>query len=197
MKRYEYTDEQLNITLPDGTKLKEYFADGLITVPDQIFDENYKILPLGVRNESHTKIAMNHGYVNTLKGRDHAESEEYRHRGYKTMEINRARKKSFREAIEAAIYSKAASKTREKYRLDEDATILDGVIAAMIEASDKGNVRAAEFMRDTVGEKPVERTEISASLITEADRALMDKLQEIHYKESRRDREGKAKEEDI
>ena len=113
------------------------------------------------------------------------------------MEINRARKKSFREAIEAAIYSKAASKTREKYRLDEDATILDGVIAAMIEASDKGTVRAAEFMRDTVGEKPVERTEISASLITEADRALMDKLQEIHYKESRRDREGKAKEEDI
>ena len=39
-----------------------------------------------------------------------------------------------------------------------------------------GRLRAAEYVRDTHGDKPVEKVDVSAQVMTDEDRALMDRL---------------------
>ena len=51
------------------------------------------------------------------------------------------------------------------------------MIAKMIQQAMAGNHKAAEFVRDTAGYKPKDQVDISADIITEEDRSLMDKLQ--------------------
>jgi hypothetical protein len=49
-------------------------------------------------------------------------------------------------------------------------------MAAMYIQALRGNVKAAQFIRDTIGQAPITKQEISADITTEADRALMEKI---------------------
>ena len=65
------------------------------------------------------------------------------------------RKKTFREAMEALL---------EKEVLDKDGNKIDlltSISAKQIEKANKGDTKAFEVIRDTIGQKPVERVEIS------------------------------------
>lgn len=64
----------------------------------------------------------------------------------------RRRRKTFREMIEVALSAKGAS-GRE---VGED------VVLAMIESALAGDVKAATFLRDTIGEKPVEKAKVES-----------------------------------
>jgi hypothetical protein len=60
--------------------------------------------------------------------------------------------------------------------LPEDATLYDMVNLRQIMESLEGNTKAAEFVRDTTGDKPIERQEITAVIMTDADKALLEKV---------------------
>jgi len=47
------------------------------------------------------------------------------------------------------------------------------MVASMMQAAQDGNVRAAEYVRDTVGEKPVDRSETEITGATPAQMALI------------------------
>ena len=49
----------------------------------------------------------------------------------------------------------------------------DVMVASMMQAAQDGNVRAAEYVRDTVGEKPVDRSETEITGATPAQMALI------------------------
>ena len=65
------------------------------------------------------------------------------------------RKKTFREAIEAILEKEVLDKNGNKIDL------LTAISAKQIEKAGKGDTKAFEVIRDTIGQKPVERVEIT------------------------------------
>ena len=61
--------------------------------------------------------------------------------------------------------------------LGEDNTVSAVLLVKMIQQAMAGNSKCAEFVRDTAGYKPRNEVDISADIITDEDRSLMDKLQ--------------------
>ena len=51
------------------------------------------------------------------------------------------------------------------------------MLARMILGAMDGSFKCAEFVRDTAGEKPKNEVEVSADIMTDADRALIEKLE--------------------
>ena len=65
------------------------------------------------------------------------------------------RKKPFREAMEAILEKEVLDKNGNKIDL------LTAISAKQIEKAGKGHTKASEVIRDTIGQKPVERVEIT------------------------------------
>jgi len=63
----------------------------------------------------------------------------------------------------------------ENVELPENADMYDLMMAKMIQvAALDGNVKAAEFVRDSAGDKPTDKSVVTASVITEKDKELME-----------------------
>lgn len=145
---------------------------GNAIVPDDFFMDHYKELPDGTTNTTGNRKAYSGGYVTLLTDEDRARGREKRN------ELQQ-KKQSFADAIKKALYSKAPRKTCEELGLDLESSMLECIVAAQtVIAADqgKGSTKAAEFLRDTIGEKPAERQEISADIITAEERALLEKV---------------------
>lgn len=66
----------------------------------------------------------------------------------------------------------------ENAELPEGADMYDLIMAKMMQvASLDGNVKAAEFVRDSAGDKPTDRSEVTASVMTEKDLELMQNIE--------------------
>lgn len=79
--------------------------------------------------------------------------------------ITRRKRKSMREEFEIALSIKGVQKS---------------IIVAMIKAAQEGSVSAAQFIRDTIGEKPVEKTETRMEISEEARKdAILIELEKL------------------
>lgn len=82
----------------------------------------------------------------------------------------RAAKRDLRQALEMLL---------EKDFTDKNGNVLSGteaLTAKLFEQAMKGNIRAFETLRDTVGQKPVEKVmvaEVDQSVIDEVERAVL------------------------
>lgn len=63
-------------------------------------------------------------------------------------------------------------------RDNPDMTIYDLIQLVAVGRAVSGNIKAAEYVRDTHGDKPVETVNLTADIMTEADRALMASINE-------------------
>ena len=61
-------------------------------------------------------------------------------------------------------------------RDNPNATLYDLIQLVAVGKAAGGNMKAYELVRDTVGDKPVDKLDISADITTEADRALLDSI---------------------
>lgn len=83
-----------------------------------------------------------------------------------------------------ALLNTVVSRERAKNVIGEDIELLDGqkvsvaevLNVCMMQEAIKGNYHAYETLRDTAGYSPKQQIEISADITTDADRALMEKL---------------------
>ena len=148
---------------------------GNYVVPDDVFETFYKLLPKGSRNESGTWRASNGGKIKILGGDPEADREIHR-KGGEAIQATLRQRRTFAETIEIMLRKTAPKETREALGLDENATTQDAVIAAMLKASGEGDTKAAVFLRDTVGEKPIDKKEIDAAIMTENDKKLLEKV---------------------
>lgn len=99
--------------------------------------------------------------------------------GLKTQERNRLNRTA-QEVMQMYLNCKISrSVAREKLGdradlLPKDATLFDLITLRQIMESEDGNTKAFEVVRDTAGFKPTEKQEITAEIMTEADRALLE-----------------------
>ena len=63
-------------------------------------------------------------------------------------------------------------------RDNPDATLYDLIQIVAVGRAVGGNVKAMEYVRDTHGDKPIERVEVTENVTTEADRELMRRIAE-------------------
>ncbi len=75
--------------------------------------------------------------------------------GIKSGEAKR-RRKTMREMLDYLLEKELTSKNGEK------ATTLEAMMTAMIKQGLNGNVKAVEFIRDTTGQKPIEKVDVDA-----------------------------------
>ena len=135
---------------------------GRPVIPAEIFMDNYKDLPSGTKSED-GKIASSGGYIDPGKKGDPKTIENCTKAGRATAETY-ARRKTFKESITILLNQK----------FDDGTTMQDRIVAAMANKATDGCVGAAEFLRDTVGEKPSDQ--VSLDVMTDGDKKLMEKL---------------------
>lgn len=93
--------------------------------------------------------------------------------GIASGESRRARK-SLRAELEALLSEAVIDKKTKK---PTDSTVQQAITAALVQKALRGNTKAYEIIRDTIGEKPVERfslEEISQDTIDEVEKMVRD-----------------------
>jgi hypothetical protein len=135
-------------------------------VPDDVFEEHLKELPDGTVNESRTFRAFHSGKLTILGGDPERDIEIWK-AGREAQAATYRRRRTFKE--EADILLANIDKENGK-------TGLENITIAMYERALAGDVKAYTALRDTAGEKPAEALDLNANIMTEADKALIDKL---------------------
>jgi hypothetical protein len=106
-----------------------------------------------------------------LKPCEYKLSQEEAKKGGKASGEARRRKRDLRQALEMLL---------EKDFKDKQGNTITGteaITAKLFEKAMKGDVRAFETLRDTVGQKPVEKvmiSEVEQSVIDEVEKAVLD-----------------------
>ncbi len=144
-------------------------------VSDEIFDKYYKNLPNGTRNESRTKISVNGGILKPL-GADPERDKDIQRQGAEALNAKHAQRQTLSDTLDILLRKKAKPEDIETYGLSQDATYQDAIMAAMMQQAAEGNVKAGQFIRDTIGEQPTTKQDISVQM-TDDDKALLDKVQ--------------------
>ena len=108
--------------------------------------------------------------------------------GGKARAEQRRKQRTMREQAQEYLQAIVSGELAEKYLghdeasklTPEDMTIQGIMIAKMAqEAMQNGNAKAAEFVRDTSGQRPKDIVEVTANVMTEADRSLMANMAEL------------------
>lgn len=160
-------------------------------LPDKVVYKYYKRLPDGTRDESKSKIVMRGGLLNDLSNSMYRDIAV---KGAKALNATKARRRTFRETISDMLTAPADSRQRDTLGLKQGATQQDAIIAAMILQAADGNRGAAEFVRDTVGERPADVSDVSLHTISDADRSLIDKVRQRLDRAEEQEESGGEKE---
>ncbi len=110
------------------------------------------------------------------------EQKEIRSKGGKASGEARRKKRDMRE-VAKAILEHAMNEAQidevlgnSKELLDGDKSVMAVLTARMVQEAGKGSYKHYETLRDTAGFKPKDEIDISADIMTDADRSLLDKV---------------------
>lgn len=162
--------------LPDDFRIEAYPKDkkGNYILPDILFDQFYKFLPDGTINESRTSRAYKGGKLLILS--NDQKSKEIQTAGGKSLQATLKERRTLAESLEIALRKPATLEEIERLQLQNGAVKQDAMTAAIIAEAINGNGKAWEIVRDTIGEKPVDRQEINAEVITHEEKLLLGKI---------------------
>lgn len=144
-------------------------------IPDHIFDKYYKQLPNGTKNQSGTWRANNGGKLRIFGG-DPEGDKEIQRAGAEASNAVQAHRRTLADDLKIALSKKATRATLQALDLQDGATNQDAITAAAILQASEGNVKALQYIRDTIGEQPTAKQDISVQM-TEDDKELLDKVQ--------------------
>ena len=96
-------------------------------------------------------------------------------------------KKTAREALEKILTLKVNEKIIDGADLDSDiaerlkrsnpdCTLYDLIQIVAAGRAVGGNIKAAEYIRDTYGDKPTEKIDVTGEIMTDTDRAMLEKI---------------------
>ena len=120
-------------------------------------------------------------YGKDIKPLTHEEAKNRgRQGGIKSGEVRKARK-TMRETMLEMLSMELSKEKLEEMGIDtsvlnNDFTYQAAIISAMLREASNGDTKAMQLLRDTIGEMPVQRQEISQEIVTKDDTALMDNL---------------------
>ena len=132
-------------------------------VPDAFFDQYYRQLPNGTKNAAGTLRAYNGGRLGILGG-DPERDREIQKAGGEALQAVIKQRRTMAEDIAIML---------NKYDKNMEMTEQEKGLMAMLREWQDGNVKAGQFLRDTVGEQPVNKQEITGELMTDADKQVI------------------------
>lgn len=176
------TNEKLNNTVEDLPRTNDGKIDvekiaigkdekGYI-IPDIIFDKYLKELPPGTTNESQSYRAYNGGKLARLEN-DIEEASKRGKAGGITSQTTHQARRSIREILEELSKNTVTAEEAEQYGLKEGTTLLEAATLAQIRRAMKGDTKAAEYVRDTLGEKPADKIDASITGLTAEDKEMI------------------------
>lgn len=109
---------------------------------------------------------------------------EIRRKGAEAVNKLHGEKKTAKESLSKILTLKVTEEIIENADIDPavaerlkrdnpNATLYDLIQAVAVGRALEGNIKAAEYVRDTHGDKPVDRVEVTENLTTDQDRELM------------------------
>jgi len=112
---------------------------------------------------------------------------EIRRKGAAAVREIRGEKKTAKQVLENLLTLKATDELIDSADLTPElierlkkgakgATLYDLVGAVALGKALDGNIKAAEYIRDTYGDKPVDKVEVQADIMTDTDRAMLQKI---------------------
>ena len=116
----------------------------------------------------------------SLKDRTVEERREIVKKAHKAREENKERERSMNDLAKALLRQKASEEEIAEVLGDNRQSLLDDsyaslILAAMVQGAKNGSFKCAEFIRDTAGYKPKNELEIQADIMTDNDKALINK----------------------
>lgn len=123
-------------------------------------------MPRGENPNSLANLAMSDGFKDTELARKAAQ---------KSAEAKRARK-TFREQFEAELEAIINQKDKDGNVIGQT-TVKDAITKQMVQKALKGNTRAFELIRDTIGEKPSETivvTDVDPDVVKQVEMMVND-----------------------
>ena len=143
-------------------------------IENDIFDNYYKELPNKVINKSKSWRTANGGKIKIL-GSDPADS--YIHRlGANASNATQAQRRSIKEILEELSKKTVTAEEAEEYGLEEGTNLLEAANLAQLRRAMRGDTKAAEYIRDTLGEKPTEKISAEVETITPEDRKQIERI---------------------
>ena len=133
-------------------------------IPDDVFASSFRMLPDGCINASRNMVSSKGGYLRLLISGE-KRSREIQTMGAEALNAKFAQRERIADTIDRWL--------KQPNKDHPEMTNQDVMVASMMQAAQDGNVRAAEYVRDTVGEKPVDRSETEITGATPAQMALI------------------------
>lgn len=157
----------LNCSIDDHNNITGHIEDGTKAFYDY---ENNKWLfgkSIGLRN------------LINLSERTEDERKEIYIKSQESRKRNKEEKKNFNELAKALLDQVVSDKVIRE-TIDDPDMMIDNtygslILAAMVQGAKNGSFKCAEFIRDTAGYKPKNEIELQADIMTEADKALIEK----------------------
>ena len=174
--------ERLPFSLDDFPKDQK----GNAIVPDDIFSQYYKQLPNGTRNETGNRIAYNGGMLSCLAaGTD--ETKAIQAAGNEALRSKYIQRRTIADEINIMLTQKVRPDIAEALDIPANADNLTALVASVFrEGLSGGNSKAWQFVRDTVGEMPTIKQEVTADILTAEDRELLQKIRDRQQADKRK-----------
>lgn len=147
-------------------------------IPDNIFDGFLKDLPEGTTNESQTFRAYNGGKLARLENNPEEASKRGKVGGPASQDTQQTRR-SIKEILEELSKKTVTAEEAEEYGLKEGTTLLEAANLAQIRRAMRGDTKAAEYVRDTLGEKPSENINANINQVTPEQMELLEEFKRI------------------
>lgn len=140
-------------------------------IDDQIFNQYYRILPAKIVNESGTYRSSGTGGKLKIFGADPEADKEIQKKGGEALQAALKQRRTMAEDLILMLAQKATPETIAALNLNPGATNQEAVTAAAILQAIDGNIKAGQFVRDTIGEQPTIKQEVD--IMTDDDRKLL------------------------
>ena len=144
-------------------------------IPDDIFDSYYRELPNGVINQSKTWRTASGGKLKILGGDPEADKAIHE-AGGKALQATLVQRRSIKEILEELSRRTVTAEEAEEYSMEEGTSLLEAANLAQIRRAMRGDTKAAEYIRDTLGEKPVDKIAAEVETITAEDRQRIERI---------------------
>jgi hypothetical protein len=144
-------------------------------IPDIIFDTYLKELPAGTTNESQSYRAYNGGKLARLENDIEEASKRGKIGGPASQDTQKTRR-SIREILEELSKRTVTAEEAEQYGIDEGTTLLEAANLAQVRRAMKGDTKAAEYIRDTLGEKPTDKISAEVTSLTAEDKEMLERI---------------------
>lgn len=144
-------------------------------ISDEIFNAYYKELPNKVINQSRSWRTSSGGKLKILGG-DPEGDKAIHEAGGKALQATLEHRRSCKDILEQLAVKKADIEELERLGMEEDTNNLEAATYAAMLKAIRGDIKALEYIRDTLGERPTDKISAEVTALTPEDKELLERV---------------------